>query len=193
MTEAPENIGIVYLVGAGPGDPGLITVRGADLLALADAVVYDYLSNPELLSRAPRAEAIYVGKKAASHSMTQQQINDLLIAQARLGRRVVRLKGGDPFVFGRGGEECEALEAAGVPFEVVPGITAAIAAPAYAGIPVTHREFNSSFTFITGHEKEEEYKESAGRARIWIGRCWRSCRAWRFTWGSSRCRAFAPS
>ena len=161
-----NQTGIVYLVGAGPGDPGLITVRGANLLAVADVVVYDYLSNPELLSHAPQAEAIYVGKQAASHSMTQNQINDLLIAQAQLGRKVVRLKGGDPFVFGRGGEECEALDEAGIPFEVVPGITAAIAAPAYAGIPVTHREFNSSFTFITGHEKEEEYKESESRMRI---------------------------
>ena len=158
--------GIVFLVGAGPGDPGLITVRGAALLATADVVVYDYLSNPELLSHAPNAEAIYVGKKAASHSMTQAEINELLVVQANLGRRVVRLKGGDPFVFGRGGEECEALDNAGIPFEVVPGITAAIAAPAYAGIPVTHREFNSSFTFITGHEKEEDYKEAESKMRI---------------------------
>ena len=158
--------GIVFLVGAGPGDPGLITVRGATLLATADVVIYDYLSNPELLSHAPKAEAIYVGKKAASHSMTQAEINELLIVQANLGRRVVRLKGGDPFVFGRGGEECEALDQAGIPFEVVPGITAAIAAPAYAGIPVTHRDFNSSFTFITGHEKEEDYKEAESKMRI---------------------------
>lgn len=166
MTQDSEQTGIVYLVGAGSGDPGLITVRGAALLAMADVVVYDYLSNPELLAHGPQAEAIYVGKKAASHSMTQDQINDLLIDQARLGKKVVRLKGGDPFVFGRGGEECEALYNAGIPFEVVPGITAAIAAPAYAGIPVTHRDFNSSFTFITGHEKEEEYKESESRMRI---------------------------
>src|SRR4051794_39332934 len=157
--------GIVYLVGAGPGDPGLITVRGAKLLESADVVVYDYLSNPQLLALAPRAEAIYVGKKAASHSMTQEQINVVLVEQGKSGKRVVRLKGGDPFVFGRGGEECEALAAAGVPFEVVPGITAALAAPAYAGIPVTHRDFNSSFTFITGHEKEEEYKDAESRSR----------------------------
>jgi uroporphyrinogen III methyltransferase/synthase len=158
----------VALVGAGPGDPGLITVRGVQLLEQADAVVYDYLANPQLLAHCPQAEAIYVGKKAASHSMTQEQINELLVAKARegpAGKRVVRLKGGDPFVFGRGGEECEALAAAGIPFEVVPGITAALAAPAYAGIPVTHRDFNSSFTFVTGHEKEEQYKDPEAKTR----------------------------
>src|SRR5581483_5967639 len=120
---------MVSLVGAGPGDPGLLTVRGAELLALANVVVYDYLANPRLMDYCPRAEAIYVGKKAASHTLTQDQINALLIERAKAGKTVVRLKGGDPFVFGRGGEECEALLAAGVPFEVVPGITAAIAAP----------------------------------------------------------------
>jgi uroporphyrinogen III methyltransferase/synthase len=160
-----SKTGIVYLVGAGPGDPGLITVRGAELLKSADVVVYDYLSNPQLLSHCPKAEAIYVGKKAAQHSMTQEQINALLVELGRSGKRVVRLKGGDPFVFGRGGEECEALAAAGIRFEVVPGITAAIAAPAYAGIPVTHRDLNSSFTFVTGHEKEEAYRESEARSR----------------------------
>jgi uroporphyrinogen III methyltransferase/synthase len=160
-----QSSGVVYLVGAGPGDPGLITVRGAKLLAAADVVVYDYLSNPRLLGHAPQAEAIYVGKKAASHSMTQEQINALLVEKGRAGKKVVRLKGGDPFVFGRGGEECEALVAAGVAFEVVPGVTAAIAAPAYAGIPVTHRDLNSSFTFITGHEKEEEYKDAEAKTR----------------------------
>ncbi len=157
--------GMVYLVGAGPGDPGLLTVRGRNLLERADVVVYDYLANPRLLRHAPRAKPIYVGKKAAAHSFTQDEINDLLIEQARAGHRVVRLKGGDPFVFGRGGEECEALAAAGIPFEVVPGITAAIAGPAYAGIPVTHRELNSSFTFLTGHEKEEQYQEPQSRTR----------------------------
>ena len=158
--------GVVYLVGAGPGDPGLLTVRGASLLEAAEVVVYDYLSNPALLSRCRSgAERIYVGKKAAAHSMSQEQINALLVEKASAGLRVVRLKGGDPFVFGRGGEECEALATAGVRFEVVPGITAAIAAPAYAGIPVTHRDFNSSFTFITGHEKEEEYRDPGSRAR----------------------------
>jgi uroporphyrinogen III methyltransferase/synthase len=164
----PRSGGIVYLVGAGPGDPGLITVRGAQLLASADVVVYDYLSNPQLLSHCPPdVETVYVGKKAAAHSFTQEQINALLIVKAREGngKRVVRLKGGDPFVFGRGGEECEALAAAGIPFEVAPGITAAIAAPAYAGIPVTHRDFNSSFTFITGHEKEDEYRDAEAKTR----------------------------
>jgi uroporphyrinogen III methyltransferase/synthase len=160
-----SKAGIVYLVGAGPGDPGLITVRGAELLKAADVVVYDYLSNPQLLSHCPGTEAIYVGKKAAQHSMTQEQINALLVELGKAGKRVVRLKGGDPFVFGRGGEECEALATAGIRFEVVPGITAAIAAPAYAGIPVTHRDLNSSFTFITGHEKEAAYRESEARLR----------------------------
>jgi uroporphyrinogen III methyltransferase/synthase len=162
MTNPP---GHVALVGAGPGDPGLITVRGMKLLQQADLVVYDYLANPRLLAYAPNAEKIFVGKQAAKHSMSQADINQLLIDQGKLGKRVVRLKGGDPFVFGRGGEEGEALRAAGVSFEVVPGITAAIAAPAYAGIPVTHRDFNSSFTLITGHEKEEAYKEDDARAR----------------------------
>ena len=128
-------------------------------------MVYDYLSNPRLLEHCPHAEAIYVGKKAAAHSFTQENINALLIEKAKAGRRVVRLKGGDPFVFGRGGEECEALALAGVPFEVVPGVTAAIAAPAYAGIPVTHRDFNSSFTFLTGHEKEDDYRDEQSKPR----------------------------
>ena len=157
--------GVVHLVGAGPGDPGLITVRGRELLEQAEVVVYDALSDPRLLAHAPDAEHIYVGKRAAAHSFTQDQINALLVEHGRAGKRVVRLKGGDPFVFGRGGEECEALREAGISFEVVPGITAAIAAPAYAGIPVTHRDFNSSFTLITGHEKELEYREAASRER----------------------------
>ena len=161
---ADRTTGIVYLVGAGPGDVGLITVRGAELLRLAEVVIYDYLSNPRLLEHSPTAEAIYVGKKAAAHSFTQDQINALLVEKAKAGKRVVRLKGGDPFVFGRGGEECEALVNAGIPFEVVPGITAAIGGPAYAGIPVTHRDFNSSFTFITGHEKEEEYRDDQAKS-----------------------------
>jgi uroporphyrinogen III methyltransferase/synthase len=165
LTTSKPNGGIVSLVGAGPGDPGLITVKGAKLLELADVVVYDALANPALFRHCPRAELIFAGKRAAEHFMAQDQINALLVRLGSVGKRVVRLKGGDPFVFGRGGEECEALAAAGVKFEVVPGITAAIAAPAYAGIPVTHRDLNSSFTLITGHEKEEEYRDPAAIAR----------------------------
>ena len=146
--------GIVFLVGAGPGDPGLLTLRGAELLAGADVVIYDHLANPQLLSHCPQARKIYVGKQSSAHTMTQEAINELLVREGRAGNRVVRLKGGDPFIFGRGGEECQELAAAGIAFEVVPGITAAVAAAAYAGIPVTHREFNSSFTLITGHEQE---------------------------------------
>jgi len=157
--------GMVALVGAGPGDPGLITLRGARLLEQADVVVYDYLAAPRLLAHAPNAEHLFVGKQASKHSMTQDQINALLIDKARNGHKVVRLKGGDPFVFGRGGEEAEALKQAGIRFTVVPGITAAIAGPAYAGIPVTHRDFNSSFTLITGHEKEEIYKDEEAKSR----------------------------
>src|SRR6184192_111359 len=156
--------GIVYLVGAGPGDPGLITVRGLRLLEKADVVVFDYLANPQLLRHCPKAQTVYVGKQASQHAMSQEEINQLLVNLAREGNRVVRLKGGDPFVFGRGGEECEALAAAGVKFEVVPGITAAIAGPAYAGIPVTHREMNSSFTLVTGHEKEGDYRDPSEKA-----------------------------
>jgi uroporphyrinogen III methyltransferase/synthase len=163
---ATASHGVVWLVGAGPGDPGLLTVRGRTLLEQADVVVYDYLANPELLVHCRAdAERIYVGKKAAAHTLTQEQISQLLVDLGLKGKRVVRLKGGDPFVFGRGGEECEALAAAGVRFEVVPGITAAIGGPCYAGIPVTHRDLNSSFTFITGHEKEEQYQDPQSRAR----------------------------
>jgi uroporphyrinogen III methyltransferase/synthase len=143
----------VYLVGAGPGDPGLLTVRGAELLRLADVVVYDRLVHPSLLDLAPaEAERVYVGKAPGASEMDQRDINALLVDLARAGRTVVRLKGGDPFVFGRGGEEAEALAAAGVLFEVVPGITSAIGAPAYAGIPVTHRGVSTHFTVVTGHE-----------------------------------------
>jgi len=146
---------VVYLIGAGPGDPKLITLRAAELLESADVVVYDHLASPLLLSHCPDAELVYVGKQSSDHTMTQEQINNVLVEQGKLGKRVVRLKGGDPFVFGRGGEECQALNEAGIRFEIVPGITAAIAAAAYAGIPVTHRDFNSSFTLVTGHEKHD--------------------------------------
>ncbi|MDP3181434.1 MAG: uroporphyrinogen-III C-methyltransferase [Desulfobaccales bacterium] len=145
--------GKVYLVGAGPGDPGLITVKGLEALRQAQVVVYDQLASPELLKEAPAgAEVIYVGKKAGAHSVPQEGINDLLIEKARDGLTVVRLKGGDPFVFGRGGEEAEALAAANIPFEVIPGVTAAVAVPAYAGIPVTHRRYTTLVTLVTGHE-----------------------------------------
>ena len=145
--------GRVFLIGCGPGDPGLLTLRGAACLSEADVVVYDYLANPDIVSRAPKkAEVIYVGKKAGHHSVSQDQINSLIVEKAKQGKKVVRLKGGDPFVFGRGGEEAEVLFENGVPFEVVPGVTSAVAAPAYAGIPVTHRSHSSSFYVVTGHE-----------------------------------------
>ncbi|HEX2204211.1 MAG TPA: uroporphyrinogen-III C-methyltransferase [Longimicrobium sp.] len=151
--------GTVYLVGAGPGDPGLLTVRGAELLARADAVVYDALANPRLLERArPEAELVYSGKRAGQHSFTQEEINRTLIELAGRHATVVRLKGGDPFVFGRGGEEALALREAGVPFEVVPGVTAGIAATAYAGIPVTHRGASASVTLVTGHEDPTKFE-----------------------------------
>ena len=158
-------IGRVALVGAGPGDPGLLTVRGRLLLESADVVVYDALANPRLLAHAPVARHVFAGKRAAHHSMTQDGINALLVSEAKAGNKVVRLKGGDPFVFGRGGEEAEALVAAGVAFEVVPGITAAVAAAAYAGIPVTHRDLNTSLTLVTGHEKERSRQEPEAAAR----------------------------
>lgn len=151
MTESAS--GRVSLVGAGPGDPGLITLAAVETLAQAEVVVYDRLVNPQLVELAPAAaERVFVGKSPKGHTMSQDEINALLVARGREGRRVVRLKGGDPFVFGRGGEEGEALHAADVPFEVIPGITSAIAAPAYAGIPVTHRGLAASVAFVTGHE-----------------------------------------
>ena len=144
--------GSVAIVGAGPGDPGLITVRGLDLLRAADVVVHDRLVNPKLLDQArPDARRIFVGKACGTHTLPQREINALLIAQARAGRRVVRLKGGDPFVFGRGGEEVLALTEAGVAFEVVPGVSSVVAVPAAAGIPLTHRGVASSFAVVTGH------------------------------------------
>jgi len=149
--------GKVFLVGAGPGDPGLLTVRGKQLIDSADAVVYDALANMALLPggarETGRPELYYVGKRGgAKDSVTQEEINSLLIKLAREDKRVVRLKGGDPFVFGRGSEEAQALNDASVLFEVVPGVTAGIAAPEYAGIPVTHRGLATSVTFVTGHE-----------------------------------------
>jgi uroporphyrinogen III methyltransferase / synthase len=149
------ELGRVYLVGAGPGDPGLMTVRGLDVLRRADVVVYDRLVNPVLLEEAPRhAVRRFAGKRCGRHELEQPAINRLLVAEARRGHEVVRLKGGDPFVFGRGGEEAQALAAAGIPFEIVPGVSSAIAVPAYAGIPLTHRAIASSFAVVTGHEED---------------------------------------
>jgi len=149
------------LVGAGPGDPGLITVKGRQCLERAEVVVYDYLANPELLRYVPEsAEVIYAGKKAGSHSQTQEETTQLLVEKTLAGNCVVRLKGGDPFLFGRGGEEVDALADAGCRYEVVPGVTSAIAAPAYAGIPVTHRSHNAALTIFTGHE--DPTKASSG-------------------------------
>ncbi len=151
-----SRLGKVYLIGAGPGDPELVTVRGLECLRRADVILYDNLAAPALLHHArPDAEKIYAGKKRTEHALTQDQINALLIEHARAGRQVVRLKGGDPFLFGRGGEEAEALAAAGVPFEVVPGVSSAMGAAAFAGIPLTHREHTSAVTFVTGHEVEK--------------------------------------
>ena len=153
--------GKVYLVGAGPGDPGLITVKGLRCLEKADLVVYDRLMDPLLLEAAPRsAQRVFVGKERGRQAMTQQEINDLLVQRADDGEVVVRLKGGDPFVFGRGGEEALALAQHGIPFEVVPGVTSAIAAPAYAGIPVTHRGKASSFTVVSGSEDPSKPESS---------------------------------
>jgi uroporphyrin-III C-methyltransferase len=145
--------GRVYLVGAGPGDPGLLTLRAAELIAAADFIAVDALVSDEIVQLIPPdAEVVYVGKRSGNHALPQGEINALLIAQAEKKKHVVRLKGGDPFVFGRGGEEAQDLIAAGIPVEIVPGITSAIAGPAYAGIPVTHRDYSTSVTLVTGHE-----------------------------------------
>jgi len=162
--------GKVYLVGAGPGDQGLLTLKGKTVLERADCVVYDFLANDELLRFAPsRAEKIYVGKRGRDPATSQAEINQLLVRKAREGRIVVRLKGGDPFIFGRGGEEAEALVKAGIPFEVVPGITAGHAAPAYAGIPVTHRDFASAVSFATGHEDPTKTEPALNWSKIAAG------------------------
>ena len=152
--------GKVFLVGAGPGDPDLLTVKGKECISEADVVVYDYLANKVLLEYAKDdAEIIYAGKKGGCHTMSQEDISSMIVKKAKMGRTVVRLKGGDPFIFGRGGEEAQQLVRAGVAFEVVPGVTSAIAVPAYAGIPLTHRDYTSTVAFITGHE-EPGKKES---------------------------------
>ncbi len=148
-----RDSGTVYLIGAGPGDPGLITVKALERIRTADAVIYDYLANESLIREAkPTAELIYVGKTGSAHTLEQSEINNLLIQKAMEGKNVARVKGGDPYVFGRGGEEAEVLDEARISFEVIPGVTSAVAAPAYAGIPVTHRDHASMVTFITGHE-----------------------------------------
>ncbi len=149
--------GKVYLVGAGPGDPGLMTIKGRQCLESADVVVYDFLANRTFLEYAgENAELIYVGKKGGCHTMRQEDINSLIVEKAGMGLTVVRLKGGDPFIFGRGGEEAQELVEAGVDYEVVPGVTSAIAVPAYAGIPLTHRDYTSSVAFVTGHENPDK-------------------------------------
>lgn len=151
--------GKVYLVGAGPGDPGLLALKGKGLLECADVVVYDALVSPQILAMInPHAERINAGKRRGRHSKLQSETTQILIEKAQTHAIVVRLKGGDPFVFGRGGEEMEDLIEAKIPVEVVPGITAGIAAPAYAGIPVTHRNYSSSVTFVTGHEATGKYR-----------------------------------
>lgn len=159
--------GICYLVGAGPGDPGLLTLKGKECIEAADVLVYDYLCNPELLRHArPGTEKIYVGKKAKAHTLTQDQINELIVKLTGEGKVVTRLKGGDPVLFGRGAEEAAELAQAGVAFEIVPGITSAIAGPAYAGIPVTHRDHASQLTIFTGHEDPTKEETSLDYAKL---------------------------
>jgi uroporphyrinogen III methyltransferase/synthase len=153
--------GICYLAGAGPGDLGLVTLKVKEVVADAEVIVYDYLCNPEILTWAPAGvEIIYAGKKAGQHTLKQEEIDALLVEKTRAGKRVVRLKGGDPFLFGRGGEEAEALATAGLRFEIIPGVTSAIAAPAYAGIPVTHRDHAAQLTIFTGHEDPTKTESS---------------------------------
>lgn len=169
MTNSHKK-GFVYLIGAGPGDPGLITVKGQECIGRADVILYDYLANDELLAHArDGAELIYAGKVGGAHNREQRQINELLVAKAREGKVVARLKGGDPFVFGRGGEECEALVAAGIPFEVIPGVTAGIGAAAYAGIPLTHRDVTTSVAFVTGHEHPGKEASEIDWERLSLG------------------------
>jgi uroporphyrinogen III methyltransferase/synthase len=162
-----QPVGKVWLVGAGPGDPGLLTLKAARAIANCEVLVYDYLASNAIVSLAPPdCEKIYVGKKAGAHTLTQDEITALIVRLGLEGRRVVRLKGGDVFVFARGGEEARELRDAGVPFEIVPGITSAIAAPAYAGIPISHRDHNTSFTIATGHEDPTKGYSSIDFAKL---------------------------
>ncbi|MDY6939136.1 MAG: uroporphyrinogen-III C-methyltransferase [Cyanobacteriota bacterium] len=162
-----QCVGKVYLVGAGPGDPGLLTIRGKTLLECADVVVYDALTSPQIMAMvSPYAELVHAGKRRGRHSMSQADITQILLEKAQTHAVIVRLKGGDPFVFGRGGEEMEDLRAAGIPVEVVPGVTSGIAAPAYAGIPLTHRNYSSSVTFVTGHESVGKYRPEVNWSAI---------------------------
>lgn len=169
-TEQQEQsaiFGKVYLVGAGPGDPGLMTLKGKSLLECADVVIYDALVSPAILAMInPQAETINAGKRRGRHSLLQDETTQLLIEKARDHAIVVRLKGGDPFIFGRGGEEMEEIVKAGISVEVVPGITSGIAAPAYAGIPLTHRLYSSSVTFVTGHEAAGKYQPTVNWSAI---------------------------
>ncbi|MGD2271841.1 MAG: uroporphyrinogen-III C-methyltransferase [Desulfobacterales bacterium] len=161
------STGKVYLVGAGPGDAGLITVKGLECIQKADVIIYDYLAASVLLKNTRKdAELIYVGKKGGDHTLAQEKINELMVKKARTGATVARLKGGDPFIFGRGGEEAEVLYHKGISFEVVPGVTSAIAAPAYAGIPLTHRKYASTLAFVTGHEDPAKADSSIDWASI---------------------------
>lgn len=168
MTDSRTQIGRVYLIGAGPGDPKLLTIKAAEAIAAGDVIVYDYLVNPEVLAHSRRgAELIYAGKRAGEQSISQNQINRLLIERASRGQIVVRLKGGDPFIFGRGGEEAEALVEAGIQWEVIPGVSSGLAAAAYAGIPLTHRDYSSSVVFITGHDAGHDANGGRKQAVDW--------------------------
>ncbi len=164
------STGKVYLVGAGPGDPGLITVKGVSCLQKADVVIYDFLASRKLLTYARKdAEVIYVGKRGGAHTVTQAEINDLIIEKAKTGLTVARLKGGDPFIFGRGGEEAEVLVADDIPFEIIPGVTSAVGVAAYAGIPITHRRYTATVAFITGHEDPTKEDSNVDWAKIATG------------------------
>jgi len=166
-TQESKFLGKVYLVGAGPGDPGLMTLKGKGLLECADVVIYDALVSPAILEMInPHAEKINAGKRMGRHSLLQEVTTQLLIEKAQDHAIIVRLKGGDPFIFGRGGEEMAELVAAGITVEVVPGITSGIAAPAYAGIPLTHRLYSSSVTFVTGHESVGKYRPAVNWSAI---------------------------